>query len=123
AVLGLVGLPGLIPFDVSVAPVKLFGGSVEWWIPMLIVAVLATGFAYATSIKASQLLGSRLASFAGLLEVVAATVYAWLLLGEQMSLLQLIGGGLILAGIAFVRSEKTAEDLPVVEPISLERAA
>src|SRR5690606_16380711 len=34
AVLGLIGLTGLIPFDVSVAPVTLFGGSVEWWIPM-----------------------------------------------------------------------------------------
>src|SRR5690606_21014796 len=80
-VLGLIGLTGLIPFTASVAPVNLFGGTAEWWVPMLIVAVVATGFAYAASITASQLLGSRLASFAGLLEVIAATAYAWLLLG------------------------------------------
>jgi drug/metabolite transporter (DMT)-like permease len=122
-VLGLIGLTGIIPFTASVAPVNLFGGTVEWWVPMLIVGVLATGFAYAASITASQLLGSRLASFAGLLEVIAATVYAWLLLGEQMTLVQLAGGVLILVGIGFVRSEKTDEVSAPIEPASLERAA
>lgn len=122
-VLGLIGLTGLIPFTASVAPVNLFGGTVEWWVPMLIVGVLATGFAYAASITASQLLGSRLASFAGLLEVIAATGYAWLLLGEQMTLIQLAGGVLILVGIGFVRSEKTDEVSAPIEPASLERAA
>ncbi|MEX1079319.1 MAG: DMT family transporter [Homoserinimonas sp.] len=121
--LGLIGLTGLIPFTASFAAVQLFGGAVAWWIPMLIVAVIATGVAYATSIKASQLLGSRLASFAGLLEVVAATFYAWLLLGEQMTFSQLAGGLLILLGIGFVRSEKTAAVLPPVEPATLGRAA
>lgn len=122
--IGLIGLTGLMPFTATFGTVQLFGGSTAWWIPMLIVGVLATGVAYATSIKASQLLGSRLASFAGLLEVVAATFYAWLLLGEQMTIPQLIGGLLILVGIAFVRSEKA--DIPVLpptEPATLERAA
>ncbi|MHA6668846.1 EamA family transporter [Homoserinimonas sp. A447] len=122
--IGLVGLTGLMPFTATFGTVQLFGGSTAWWIPMLIVAVLATGIAYATSIKASQLLGSRLASFAGLLEVVAATFYAWLLLGEQMTVLQLIGGLLILIGIGFVRSEKADADLLTpTGPITLERAA
>lgn len=123
AVLGLVGLTGLMPFTATFDTVNLFGSSVAWWVPMLIVAVLATGVAYSLSIKASQLLGARLASFAGLLEVVAATVYAWLLLGEQLGVPQLIGGVLILAGIALVRSEKTADVSAPIEPASLERAA
>jgi drug/metabolite transporter (DMT)-like permease len=122
--IGLVGLTGIMPFTGTYGTVQLFGGSTAWWIPMLIVAVLATGIAYAASIKASQLLGSRLASFAGLLEVVAASFYAWLLLGEQMTLLQLAGGLLILVGIAFVRSEKKdVELLTPTGPITLERAA
>lgn len=122
--IGLVGLTGLMPLTGTYGTVQLFGGSTAWWIPMLIVAVLATGIAYAASIKASQLLGSRLASFAGLLEVVAASFYAWLLLGEQMTLLQLAGGLLILIGIAFVRSEKEEADLlTATGPITLERAA
>ena len=122
--IGLVGLTGVMPFTATLGTVELFGGSTAWWVPMLIVGVLATGVAYATSIKASQLLGSRLASFAGLLEVVAATFYAWLLLGEQMTIPQLIGGLLILIGIGFVRSEKTeTKVLAPTDPAVLERAA
>jgi drug/metabolite transporter (DMT)-like permease len=117
--LALVGLTGIIPFTATFGSVQLFGGQVAWWIPLLIVGVLATAVAYATSITASQLLGSRLASFAGLLEVVAATFYAWLLLGEQLTVLQLVGGALILVGIGFVRSEKNSPPVPV-EPASLE---
>jgi drug/metabolite transporter (DMT)-like permease len=120
--LGAVGLSGAMPFTATIDPVNLFGGMVPWWVPMLIVAVVATGVAYAVGIRASQMLGSRLASFLGLLEVVAATAYAWLLLGEQMTIPQLVGGFLILAGIAFVRSEKTSGILPPIEPARLEPA-
>ena len=99
---------GLVPFTAPLDEVQLFGGTTPWWVPMLIVGVIGTAIAYATSIRAGEILGSRLASFVGLLEVVAATVYAWLLLGERLELLQLLGGLLILVGIAFVRSERPA---------------
>jgi len=105
--LGLIGLSGLVPFTTSTADVPMFGADVAWWLPLVIIGVVATAIAYSTSIAASEMLGSRLASFVGLLEVVAATFYAWLLLGEQLTLPQLFGGLLILVGIAFVRSEKT----------------
>jgi drug/metabolite transporter (DMT)-like permease len=114
-VLGLGGVLGLVPFTANLTSVRLFGGMVPWWLPLLIVGVFATAIAYATSITASEMLGSRVASFLGLLEVIAATFYAWLLLGEQLSIAQLIGGVLILIGIACVRSEKM--DVPI-EPAS-----
>jgi drug/metabolite transporter (DMT)-like permease len=116
--LGLVGLTGVVPFSFEFGPAVLLGMTVPWWLPLLIVGVVATAIAYAASITASEMLGSRLASFVGLLEVVAATVYAWILLGENLTITQLVGGALILAGIAFVRSEKTAatiEPSPLVE--------
>lgn len=115
AVLGLAGLLGLVPFTATFGAVELFGGSIAWWVPMLVVGIIGTALAYAASITASEMLGSRLASFAGLLEVVAATFYAWLLLGEQLTVPQLLGGVLILAGIGFVRSEK-------VRPVELDAA-
>lgn len=115
-VLGLVGLIGIVPFDMAFVDVSLFGTEMPWWVPLLVVGLVATGFAYAASITASEILGSRLASFAGLLEVVAAAVYAWLLLGENLTVWQIVGGALILAGIAFVRSERT--DAPL-EPASV----
>ena len=116
--LGAVGLTGLVPFTVTFDDVAFFGSAAPWWLPLLLVGVVSTAVAYATSITATQMLGSRLASFVGLLEVVAATFYAWLLLGEQLTLPQLLGGALILVGIGFVRSEKT--DAPI-EPASVDR--
>jgi drug/metabolite transporter (DMT)-like permease len=107
-VLAVVGLTGVVSFNATFGDVVLFGGVVPWWLPLTIVGVISTSIAYAASIAASEMLGSRLASFAGLLEVVAATFYAWLLLGEQLTIGQLVGGLLVLVGIGFVRSEKTA---------------
>ncbi|WP_374947822.1 DMT family transporter [Agreia sp.] len=114
-VLGAVGLTGLVPFTATFGEVAMFGGLAPWWMPLLIVGIVSTAIAYATGITASEMLGSRLASFVGLLEVVAATFYAWLLLGERLTIPQMLGGALILVGIGFVRSEKTdapAEAVP-----------
>jgi drug/metabolite transporter (DMT)-like permease len=114
-VLGVVGATGLVPFTASFADVHVLGSTTAWWVPLLIVGVVATAIAYASSITASEMLGSRLASFVGLLEVVFAALYAWILLGENLTALQLIGGLLILVGIGFVRSEKEQTTAPVSE--------
>jgi drug/metabolite transporter (DMT)-like permease len=42
-------------------------------------------------------------------------MFAWLLLGETLSLSQLVGGALILAGIVFVYSERRAR--APIEPL------
>lgn len=105
----VVGATRLIPFMMVFTDVPLLGRETPWWVPLGIVGVVATAVAYAASIGATALLGSRVMSFVGLLEVVFATLFAWLLLGETLTLLQLLGGLLILAGIAFVQSEKPAK--------------
>lgn len=107
--LGLVGLTGVLPFSFWFGDVVMAGAQVPYWVPLLLVAVVATGFSYVASITAAGMLGSRLASFVGLIEVVAAAVYSWLLLGEALTLVQILGGVLILAGIGFVRSEREPE--------------
>ncbi|GAA1001914.1 EamA family transporter [Subtercola frigoramans] len=122
--LGIIGATGLVPFTATFGEVGFFGGVAPWWVPLAFVGVVSTAIAYATSITASEILGSRIASFAGQLEVVAATVFAWLLLGETLSIAQLIGGALIVAGIVFVRLEKTASGqvdaaLEPFEPVGL----
>ncbi|MCU1584769.1 MAG: EamA family transporter [Microbacteriaceae bacterium] len=120
--LGVVGLTGIVSFTASFDGVVLFGGVVPWWLPLLVVGVISTAIAYAASIAATEILGARLASFTGLLEVVAATFYAWLLLGEELTLGQLVGGVLVLVGIGFVRSEKPRSQAPVAS-IDAERLA
>jgi drug/metabolite transporter (DMT)-like permease len=111
-VLGLVGITGILPFTGSVADVTVLGNVVPWWVPMLVVGVVATALAYGAGITGSAMLGSRLASFVGLLEVAAAGAWAWLLLGEELTALQLVGGVLIVAGIVAVRFDARADALP-----------
>ena len=105
--LGLIGLTGALPLETVGGDVALLGGSAPWWVPLAVVAIAGTAIAYATGIAGSARLGSRLASFLGLLEVVFASIFAWLLLGESLTVLQILGGALILAGIASIPSEST----------------
>jgi drug/metabolite transporter (DMT)-like permease len=102
----LVGLVGLIPFTASTSSVALLGASVPWFIPMAVVVVVATAFAYVAGLLAAGRLGSRLASFVGLFEVLFATLLSWLLLGQVPTLLQAAGGALIIAGVVCVRLER-----------------
>ena len=52
---------------------------------------------------ASRRLGSRLASFVALLEVIFGVTFAWLLLDQVPTALQLGGGLLIIAGVVVVK--------------------
>jgi drug/metabolite transporter (DMT)-like permease len=110
-VLALLGATGILPFTATFGELPLFGGVAPWWVPLLVVAVISTGLAYVAGITATAALGSRLASFVALLEVVFASLFAWLLLGEALTVVQLLGGALILGGIAAVHGER-----PAVEP-------
>jgi drug/metabolite transporter (DMT)-like permease len=117
-VLALVGATGLLPFTATFHDLPLLGATAPWWVPLLVVAVVGTALAYATGITASGLLGSRLASFVALLEVISASLFAWLLLGEALTPLQFVGGALILGGIASVRAERPAAEPAAVPVVS-----
>ncbi|WIM99432.1 DMT family transporter [Actinoplanes oblitus] len=105
ATLGLIGLTGLVPMTADFGDVTLLGAPAPWWVPLAVVVVFGTAIAYASGIFGSGRLGSRLASFVGLLEVIFASVFAWLVLGENLTVLQILGGALILAGIATIPAE------------------
>jgi drug/metabolite transporter (DMT)-like permease len=64
---------------------------------------VAAVVSYIAGIGAARRLGARLASFIGLAEVLFAILFAWLLLGQLPTLVQFLGGGFILAGVAMVR--------------------
>lgn len=113
----VVGATGLLPFEMTFDDVVLFQGFVPWWGPLLVVGIVGTALGYALSITATGMLGSRLMSFVALLEVVFATMFAWLALGEQFTLVQLLGGVLILAGIAFVHADRERVELVPLDPV------
>jgi drug/metabolite transporter (DMT)-like permease len=50
---------------------------------------------------------SALASFTGMAEVFFAVLYAWLLLGQVPSALEVTGGAFMLAGVILVRVDET----------------
>jgi drug/metabolite transporter (DMT)-like permease len=107
---------GVLPFDVSTADAVYDGFTLPWWQPMLALGLVTAAFAYVTGIAASRRLGSRLASFVALGEVLAAVVWAWLIIGELPRPIQLVGGLLVLAGVVVVKLGEGRAPL-LVEPL------
>jgi drug/metabolite transporter (DMT)-like permease len=101
--LSLAGLVGLVPMAASTAAVSYDGARVPFWLPLVGLGVVTAAVAYTTGIAAGRRLGSRLASFVALLEVVAALLFAWLLLDELPQAVQFVGGALILLGVVGVK--------------------
>ena len=109
AALGLLGLTGVLPMHAGTASPTFAGGAMPWWLPLLLLGLVTAALAYATGIAAGRRLGSRVASFVALLEVVAAVGFAWLLVDQLPGRSQLAGGLLIIAGVVVV---KLGDDAP-----------
>ncbi|ATL66694.1 EamA family transporter [Nocardia terpenica] len=103
-VLLLAGAAGIAPLHAGTGPAVFADFTAPWWLPLLALGVITAALAYASGIAATRLLGSRLASFAALIEVVAAIVYAWVLLAQTPRPIQFVGGALILVGVVTVRT-------------------
>lgn len=103
AVVVLVGLVGLLPLEATTAPIDLAGRTAPWWVGVVLVAALSTALAYLTGIAAVGRLGSRLASFVGLSEVLFAVLGAWWLVAQEPTATQVAGGVLVVAAIALIR--------------------
>ncbi|MDL9979868.1 DMT family transporter [Microbacterium sp. ASV49] len=99
----------ILPFQSPLVSVSLDGVVVPWYIPMLWVGAVATTLGYAFGVMAVPRIGSRVASFVGLSEVLFALAFAWLLLGEVPAPIQFVGGGLILLGVVLVRADASSD--------------
>ena len=82
AALGLAGLVGVLDMTRGATSVPLGGVVVQWWVPVLVIALVAAAFAYVTGIAAVRMLGAKVASFVALTEVLFAVLFAWLVLAE-----------------------------------------
>ncbi|ALX65752.1 hypothetical protein AB663_000445 [Microbacterium sp. XT11] len=115
--LTIAGVVGILPIAWNMADVEYRFGSVPWFLPVLAIGLVATALAYLLGIASTRMLGSRLASFVALAEVVAALLFGWLLLGQLPDLLQALGGALVLAGVIVVKLGE-----PVAVPVDAELA-
>lgn len=102
----------------STQDVALGGTTTAWWVPVVLLGVVTAALAYVTGIAAGRRLGSRVASFVALSEVLLAVVFAWVLLDELPTSTQLLGGALVLGGVVLVKlGERGMASAPTVEPL------
>ncbi len=111
----LAGVVGVLPLAAPRVQVSLGGHAVSWLVPVLGLSVVAAAAAYVTGIGAVRLLGSKVASFVGLSEVLFAVLFAWVLLGQVLRPGQFAGGLLVLGGIALVRLDE-GRSVPAAVP-------
>lgn len=112
----LAGGAGLLPLDWSTEDAVYDGVTVPWWVAVVALGLVTAAVAYVTGIAAGRRLGSRLASFVALGEVLAAVLWTWVLLGELPRPVQLAGGLLVLAGVVVVKLGEGRAPL-LVEPL------
>ncbi|GAA3208352.1 EamA family transporter [Microbacterium terregens] len=121
-IMAVLCLTGIMPFAAPAVSVVLAGAEVPWFVPLLWVAAVATTLGYALGVIAVPRIGSRVASFVGLSEVLFALGFAWVFLAEAPAPIQFAGGAAILVGVVLVRLDaqsagvprKAAATLPVV---------
>ncbi|MFG1881256.1 DMT family transporter [Micromonospora sp. NPDC049102] len=124
AVLLLVGLTGLLPLRATFGEVSFAGHRTTWLLPIVGLTLVAAVIAYLTGIAGTRILGPRLSSFVGLTEVLFAVLIAWLFLDELPTAWQLLGGLLIVAGVALVRlDEVRGVPVPTAEEPALAASA
>lgn len=106
-ILVVLGLVQAMPLAAGTGDVTILGRHMTWVAPVIEIGVAATAAGYATGIMAIRHLGPKLASFAGMSEVLFAALLAWAFLGQVPSGTQIAGGTLILAGVALVRADES----------------
>ena len=117
AALLALGLAGVLPLHATFGAVNLGGHRVHWLVPIAGLSLVAAVVSYVAGIGAARILGARLSSFVGLTEVMFAVLIAWLVLGELPTAVQLLGGLLIVAGVALVRLDELRRDrITAVQP-------
>jgi drug/metabolite transporter (DMT)-like permease len=111
--ISLLGVSGVMPLSFTTHDTVIAGATTSWLVPVIAMSVVPTALAYTLGIMGIARLRPRFASLVGLTEVMAAVLWAWLLLDEAITASQGIGGIVVLLGLALARhgdrSEKLAE--------------
>ncbi|PZF94457.1 EamA family transporter [Micromonospora deserti] len=116
AALLALGLVGVLPLHATFGEVGFAGRQTSWLVPIAGLSLVAAVVAYLAGIAGTRILGPRLSSFVGLTEVMFAVLIAWLVLGELPTVVQLLGGALIIAGVALVRLDELRGSVPATQP-------
>ncbi len=102
-------LPGLL--DGATAPV---------WVLVAWVVVLGTVVPYTLVLAGVKVIGAARAGLLGMTEPVAAAGAAWLVLGEAMTGVQVVGGLVVIAGVALAETSRVRPAPVLAEPVLAE---
>jgi len=118
---GTLGTLGVMPLRFASHDAIFAGVMVPWSVPVALMGVVATAIAYTLGISAVARLRPSFASLVGLAEVLFAILAAWLLLGERISAVQMIGGAVVLLGLTLARPTRrdNVAKLPAGESVTI----
>jgi drug/metabolite transporter (DMT)-like permease len=116
-VLTAVAAPWAAPFGVLGEVVPIGNHSAPAWTFAAWIIVISTVVAYLTGAAAVQRLSAAVGGAVAYVEVVAATVFAWILLDERLTRPQLLGGLIVLAGAFVAQSSVSRREQPDLEPL------
>jgi drug/metabolite transporter (DMT)-like permease len=96
------------PFDElgRAVSLELDGASAPVWLLCLWVIVPGTVFPFVLSLSALRHLPATRVSIVAMLEVVLGALVAWAWLGETLTAIQLVGGGVVLVGIVLAQTSR-----------------
>jgi drug/metabolite transporter (DMT)-like permease len=115
---GTVMLASTLIFSLLILPLpfllgeKFFPDTARGWLVIIALALSAQALGQSLIAYALAHLPATFGSVGLYLQVIAATVYAWLLLGERLQPVQLLGGVIVLAGIALARASRGGRSAP-----------
>lgn len=108
--LGVSCAVGVLPWSVTGRTAELAGQQLSPWFLILVMGSALTALPYTTGVASARWLGSRVASFIAMSEVLVATLFAWVLLGQVMAPSQALGGLVLLAGVVVVKLDRVVRE-------------
>jgi drug/metabolite transporter (DMT)-like permease len=115
----LMATPWSLPGDILAASATFGGWQVPVWTLLVTCAVVSTAVAYLLSINAMRFLPANVVSVLAVVEPIVATVLAWLTLGQALSVAQVIGAVVLLAGATVVQLASRRREVPGDVPVTV----
>lgn len=112
----LLGVSNLLPLTFTANDTVVAGMTTSWVVPVIALALIPTAIAYTLGIMGISRLRPRFASLVGLSEVMFAVLAAWALLGESLTVVQAVGGAVVLGGLVLARQGDRTERLAAANP-------
>ena len=112
-----ISTPWGIPWHSLVDTIAIGDRSAPGWVLATWLIVVSTVVAYLAGAAAVQRLSAAVGGAVAYVEVVAASIFAWILLNETLRTNQIIGGVIVLAG-AFVAQSSVGKVAPPEIPDS-----